>query len=252
MAARVMTRVRRQTCFRHGWLYWVLVVCGVAFTGLSIAHYALRPNGPAVKVIMIRVPANREVSAERIRAAVASVVHGGLLAVNLGAVRTAVQQLPWIAAASVRRVWPDALAVEVHLRRPVARWGRNGLIDGTGHVFTPARVTAFATLPVLDGPPGEASTVLADYARVQHAVHPLGLSVTNLRENVRGELQVTFASGLVLALGHKDPFGRLARFIHIAVPVFGPGLDRVATVDMRYPNGFAVGWKGVGGHDSKK
>jgi cell division protein FtsQ len=252
MAARAMTLVRRRAHFRHGWLHWVLVVCGAALSGLLVVHYAARPNGPAVKAVMIQVPANREVSAEQIRSAVASVVHGGLLTVNLGAVRTAVQQLPWIAAVSVHRVWPDTLAVAVHLRRPIARWGGDGLIDSTGHVFTPASVTAFATLPALDGPSGEASAVLVDYARVQRAVRPLGLTVTDLHENVRGGLRVTFASGLVLVLGHKNSFGRLARFIHIAVPVFGPRLDRVATVDMRYPNGFAVGWKGVGDHGSKK
>lgn len=250
MVAEAMTFVRRVQ-HRH-WLRWMLAAGGVALAWVLIAHYAARPSGPVVNTVVIHLPANREVSAAQIRAAVASAVHGGVLAVDLGAVRAAVQQLPWVAGASVRRVWPNALEVDVRLRRPIARWGEHGLVDSTGQVFTPASLTAFAALPMLEGIPGEASEVFADFDRVQSQVRPLGLKVTGLSENLRGELKVTFASGLELALGHKEPFGRLARFIHIAVPALGSSLAQVATVDMRYSNGFAVGWKGVGDHGSKK
>lgn len=250
MAAEAMTFVRRVQ--PRGWLRWVLAACGVMVAWTLIAPYAARSNGPAVNAVVINLPANHEVNAAQVRAAVASAVHGGVLAVNLAAVRDAVQRLPWVAAASVRRLWPDALAVDVRLRQPVARWGANGLVDSTGQVFTPASVTAFAALPVLKGPADDAGEVFADFSRVQSQVRSLGLKVTGLSENARGGLNVTFASGLVLALGHKKPFGRLARFIHIAVPALGPRLGQAATVDMRYPNGFAVGWKGEGDHGSKK
>ena len=65
-------------------------------------------------------------------------------------------------------------------------------------------------------------------------------------------MSVTFKSWLHLVLGRKDPLGRLQRFIHIAVPALGPKLARAATVDMRYPNGFAVGWQGEGDHGRKE
>ncbi|MGA7964618.1 MAG: FtsQ-type POTRA domain-containing protein [Gammaproteobacteria bacterium] len=250
MVAEAMTFVRRVQP-RH-WLRWMLAAGGVALAWALIAHYTTRSSGPVVNAVVIRLPANREVSAAQIRSAVASAVHGGVLTVDLGAVRAAVQQLPWVAGASVRRMWPNALEVDVRLRRPIARWGEHGLVDRSGQVFTPANVTAFAALPMLKGMPDEASDVFADFGRVQSQVRPLGLKVTGLSENVSGELRVTFASGLALVLGHEKPFGRLARFIHIAVPALGPNLERVATVDMRYPNGFAVGWKGVGDHGSKK
>jgi len=253
MAAGSMTFARR--FHQHGssgWLRWVLAAGAVAVAWSLVAHYATAPDGPAVTAVVIHVPSNRELSAQRVRTAVASAVHGGVLAVNLATVRDAVQRLPWVGGASVSRVWPDALSVRVRLRQPVARWGGHSLVDSDGQVFTPSDTTAFMALPELDGPAAEAGTLLADYARVQQAVRPLGLAVSGLSENARGELNVTFGSGLELALGHKDPFGRLARFIHIAVPAFGSDFDRVATVDMRYPNGFAVGWKGEGDHGSKK
>lgn len=249
-AAMALTRKAR---LPRGWLRWVLVVAACTAAWALLAERPVRPSGPPVDALVIHVPAGQDrVTAAQVRAAVAGVAHGGVFDVDLAAVREAVQKLPWVAAAEVRRVWPDALGVTVRLRRPVARWGTTGLVDTAGVVFAPSHLSAFAALPTLDGPAERAPEVLADFAQVEEAVRPLGLAATGLVENARGELSVTFASGLNLVLGREDPFGRLQRFVHIAVPALGPKLDRAATVDMRYPNGFAVGWKGEGDHGRKE
>lgn len=252
MAAASMTLSPRARLPR-GWLRWALTLAAVITAWVWLANYASRPDGPEVSALVIQVPPGQNrVSAGQIRTAVASVARGGEFTVNITAVRNAVQALAWVRSAQVTRVWPDALGVSVRLRKPVARWGHSALVDTRGVVFAPSHLSAFAALPALDGPADQASEVLADFARVRAAVHPLGLVPTGLTDNARGELSVTFASGLTLVLGRKQPFGRLQRFIQVAVPALGPKLDRAATVDMRYPNGFAVGWKGEGDHGRKE
>ena len=251
MVTEVM-RLARRTYGHRGWLRWVLTAGTLVLAWALVSHFVPAPEGPAVRVVIVQAPPSRVLNTAQVRAAAANAVHGGMFGVDLAAVRRAVQRLPWVAGASVRRVWPDALAVQVTLRHPVARWGTAGLLDARGHVFTPASISAFAALPALSGPVKQASEVFADFIRADRQVQPLGLEISALHENARGGLRITFASGLVLVLGHRDPLARLARFVHIAVPALGPRLDRVATVDMRYPNGFAVGWKGAGEHGSKK
>jgi len=248
-AAIAMTRKKR---LPRGWLRWVLLALACLAVGILVANYARRPSGPAVSALVIHVPANTVLTAEQVRSAVAGVVHGGVFDVDLAAVRDAVQKLPWVASARISRIWPDALGVAVQLRRPVARWGKNSLVDASGVVFTPSKLSAFAALPMLDGPTAQSQGVLDDYARVQKEVRRIGLQAVGLDDNARGEMSVTFKSGLHLVLGRKQPFERLERFIHITVPTLGPKLARAATVDMRYPNGFAVGWKGEGDHGRKE
>ncbi len=248
-AAVALSRKKR---LPRGWLRWVLLVLACLAAGFLLANFARRPAGPAVSALVIHVPANPVLTAEQVRSAVAGVVHGGVFDVDLAAVRTAVQKLPWVASARVSRIWPDALGVSVRLRRPVARWGKDALVDANGVVFTPSSVSAFSALPMLDGPAEQSRDVLADYARVQAEVRTAGLQASGLDDNARGEMSVTFKSGLHLVLGRKQPFERLERFIQIAVPALGPKLARAATVDMRYPNGFAVGWKGEGDHGRKE
>jgi cell division protein FtsQ len=247
--AMALTRKKR---LPRGWLRWILLALVCVAGGILLANYARRPSGPTVNALVVHMPVNQVLTAEQIRAAVAGAAHGGVFDVNLATVRDAVQRLPWVASAQVSRVWPDALGVSVQLRRPVARWGHDALVDANGVVFAPANLSAFSDLPMLDGPTDQAADVMEDFAHVQAEVRPLGLQAIGLDDNARGEMSVAFKSGLHLALGRKAPFERLERFIHIAVPALGPKLAQAATVDMRYPNGFAVGWKGEGDHGRKE
>ena len=248
-AAIAMSRKKR---LPRGWLRWVLLALACLAGGILLANYARRPSGPAVNALVVHMPANQVLTAEQVRAAVAGVAHGGVFDVDLATVRDAVQKLPWVASAQVSRIWPDALGVSVQLRRPVARWGKDALVDANGVVFAPTSLSAFSALPMLDGPADQAADVLNDFSHVQAEAQQTGLLATGLDDNARGEMSVTFKSGLHLVLGRKQPFARLERFIHIAVPALGPKLARAATVDMRYPNGFAVGWKGEGDHGRKE
>ena len=250
--ATVAMALSRKKRLPKGWLRWTLLALACLAGGILLANYARRPSGPAVSALVVHVPANRVLTAEQVRSAVAGVVHGGVFDVDLKTVRDAVQKLPWVAAARVSRIWPDALGVSIRLRRPVARWGDHALVDADGVVFAPSNLGAFSTLPVLDGPADQSQDVLDDYAHVQAEVRQVGLQAVGLDDNARGEMSVTFKSGLHLVLGRKQPFERLERFIHITVPALGPKLARAATVDMRYPNGFAVGWKGEGDHGRKE
>lgn len=246
MGAEAMTLAQKRP-LRWRWRYLFALAAAVA-AALVLRYAVPVPGGPAVKQILVTVPANPLLSPRRVRAAAAAASHGGLLAVDLGAVRAAVETLPWVAHAEVRRVWPNALAIAVTLERPVARWGPRALIDAHGHVFVPGDATRFSALPALTGPHGSGRLLLAAFARAQTLVRAAGLRIRAYQENARGDVRLVFAGGLQVALGREDPLGRLARFVNIAVPALGARLADAATVDMRYPNGFAVGWKGDGDH----
>ncbi|MGH8272019.1 MAG: cell division protein FtsQ/DivIB, partial [Gammaproteobacteria bacterium] len=203
---------------------------------------------PAINGLAITVPPDSEVTEQAVRAAAAPAVRGGLLAVNLAAVRERVEALPWVRHAEVRRLWPHALAITVQAERPVARWGNDSLMDDSGRIFTPAAVSKYQDLPALSGPSADATELLQSYAQATTLLAPLGLRVTAFAENARGEVRIVLANGLQVELGRDAPHAMLARFVTVAAPALGTALARAATVDMRYPNGFAVGWKGEERH----
>ena len=77
-----------------------------------------------------------------------------ILAVDLEAARRRIQTLPWVRHATVRRVLPDTVVVEIIERRPLAIWQHEkkfALIDEEGKVILRNDVGAFSYLMIVVG-----------------------------------------------------------------------------------------------------
>jgi cell division protein FtsQ len=77
-------------------------------------------------------------------------IGGAMLGVNAGRAAAAVDQLPWVATAHVRRQWPATVVITVTERKPVALVGPpNALVqvDAGGRVLAP--VDGLVSLPVV-------------------------------------------------------------------------------------------------------
>ena len=71
----------------------------------------------------------RHVSPSLLRAAVKREVRGNFFSIDLDAVRTTIETVPWVRRASVRRVWPDGLEVAIEEHRTLALWGDGRLVN---------------------------------------------------------------------------------------------------------------------------
>lgn len=91
--------------------------------------------------------------AEEVLAYAALVPGTPLLSVATAEVAERVQQHPFVASATVRRVPPDAVVVDVVMRSPVAALsaGELYLVDAEGHVMKSARAGDGLDLPVITG-----------------------------------------------------------------------------------------------------
>ena len=70
------------------------------------------------------------------------------------AARRRVETLPWVLKASVKRVFPDRLYIEVSERSPRAIWNdghQTTLLDATGRVLGTADAKKYSTLPTIFG-----------------------------------------------------------------------------------------------------
>ncbi|CAK0760524.1 Cell division protein FtsQ [Gammaproteobacteria bacterium] len=168
---------------------------------------------------------------------------GGFLRVDILEVRKAAMALPWVDDAHVRRLWPDTLRVTVVEQVPVARWGAGGLVNGRGEVFTPDPATYPEGLPNLNGAQGSSADMLGHLRRLDQVFASLKLSVTALQIDERRAWTITLSNGIQLLLGKNDLDNRLARFLRVYPSALASQAERIGRVDLRYSNGFAVGWK---------
>lgn len=231
-----------------------IVVLGTA-TGLVLAAalgillWFARPllAGPALTTLTVSGRL-QHVDPNAVRAAVLSHLGHGFFDTRVDDVGAAVATLPWVAQASVRREWPHTLHVDIVEEAPVARWNGDGLMDAQGRVFARSQDKVYASLPSLAGQEGGEQDVLAQYNTLAGLLAPRGISIAELDVDARGAATVHLDNGIEVRLGREDAAGRLARFGALALPALGAKLPAVAYVDMRYTNGFAVGWKLPGEH----
>jgi cell division protein FtsQ len=175
----------------------------------------------------------------------------GLVSVNLAAISRGLRQLPWIDSAAVERSWPRGLKIEIVEQTAVARWNDAGLLNAKGELFISESRFTPPELPQLEGPPGSEAEVTERYLGTQARLTEIGMRLATLELDARGAWNLTLDSGVIVRLGRQQTDARFDRFMSAAAKLVGQRATDIAYVDMRYGNGFAVGWKGGAGHGTE-
>jgi len=174
-------------------------------------------------------------------------IRGGFVTANLDQLQRSIETLPWVDHARVQRRWPDGLVVQVAEQLAVARWGATGLLNARGELFLKEARHVPPELPRLDGPDGAEHQVADVFFRVQPRLLEAGLRVSALRLDARGAWEIDLANGVTVRLGRRQFEERIERFFKVGAPVVAGRSNDIAFLDMRYSNGFAVGWRTQGG-----
>lgn len=186
----------------------------------------------------------QRVSPMEVEQAVRDRIHdAGLVSVDLATLQRAIEQLPWVDTASVARVWPRGLEVTVVEQVAAARWGVNGLLNARGELFLSESRFVPPELPRLSGPVGTESLVTQRYMAIQGRLVEGGARLVSLRLDARGAWELDLDNGVRVRLGRRQVDERFERFVAAALRLVVQRSAEMAYVDMRYTNGFAVGWR---------
>jgi cell division protein FtsQ len=170
----------------------------------------------------------------------------GMVAVDLEAVSRAVKRDPWVDRASVARRWPRTLQVYVVEQVPVARWGEAGLLNARGEVFVRDSSHLPAELPEFAGPHGSETQMTERFLLAQKRLTGAGLRLSRLRLDERGVWEIELDNGVQLRFGREGFEERFDRFIAAAAGIVSARAAEIRYVDLRYANGFAIGWRTAG------
>ena len=221
----------------------VLGIAGLAWAALTVMQRL--PLFPLREVVLAEKP--QRVSTEQIAHVARTTVAGNFFTVDLETARTAIEKLPWVRSAAVRRLWPDGLSLTVEEHEAVAQWrhlnGDHALVNKQGEVFVADLPEDAPALPRLSGPEGTAAEILARHAEFNRALASIGRSATTVGLSPRRAWRLRLDDGIAIELGRDEErhplTERLARFVaHYDSVKLRLGTVRI--VDMRYPNGFAL------------
>lgn len=225
----------------------------LACVGAGVWWLAQRPAF-ALRLIRVECVGRaelRHVNELTLRAGVLGRVKGSFFTANLETARQALESVPWVRRASVRREWPNQLIVALEEHEALATWGEDGrLLSVKGDVFTAnlAEAEDDHALPELSGPDGSEREVLARFAELRDWFAPLKLVPQALALSGRYAWTVKLDNGMSVVLGREQNRStlreRVARLAGI-YPQLVRRLDDIDTIDMRYPNGLALSASGL-------
>lgn len=195
-----------------------------------------------IESIEVNGPFQR-VTALQIEEAVSDELNAGFLGADLGRIQKRIQALPWIDQAAVARRWPSRISITVTEQVPAAIWGEGGLLNVRGELFVETARHVPAELPRLSGPKDRSPEVAKRYLGVRDRLIPIGLDLRRVRLDARGAWDMTLANGIEVRLGRRDVDKRTALFVGIVADVITGRAKDIDYVDMRYSNGFSIGWK---------
>jgi cell division protein FtsQ len=164
---RVAMRVSRLKPRYFGATACVFIILGSAAYGtvkgdhLSVAIDALRDmrdataNAAGFHIANLTIIGRRQMSEAEVLAAAGVTERSSLLFLDVEAARQKLESTPWIAQATVRKLYPGHLEITVQERDAYALWQKAGklfIIAADGAVLAPVDERAIPPLPLVVGP----------------------------------------------------------------------------------------------------
>lgn len=223
-------------------ILWSAVVVAIGGSSYGAWRYIEASGYEQFRTLEITGSMQR-VSAQAVRDALAPQIEAGFVNFDIAEAREALLTMPWVRDAAVRRDWPGVLHVDVVEQVPVATWFGTSLMNDDGEVFIDGAAGFSGVLPDLGGPAGAQRAMIERMSEVSSRLDAIDLEVKRLLRTERRAERIWLSNGIELRIGKQAYDVRMRRFIHSAWPEIRELSTRIAYVDMRYTNGFAVGWK---------
>lgn len=244
------------------WVVGLAILLVVGLGGLFVVDRLFNPDKFQIEEIAVRGEFKR-VAASEVEAVIRSYLIGNYFSVSLERLENQVEELPWVFSASLRRVWPSTVQVEVVEIQPLARWGEDHWVNFTGDLVT--RLDGFddSGLPTILGPVSQQDVVWKNFnlwfdhfsahglrlreLKLEHGhLWTLGVSLGALAASDNGGDQAQVAAlrnhVVDIVVENQDAELKIERLIdvlkHKSIWSFGS----IGSIDLRYPNGFAIGW----------
>ncbi len=217
-----------------------LLVCSLlVLLGLNSRTLVIDINQQRIEIVAIEGNLSM-VTEDDIKMAVFDFINQSMVAIDLLAIKNALEQNAWINTVSLRRKWPDTLIINVTEEVAIARWGESQLLNQEAALFSPPSILDQINLAKLSGPDGAAKRVMQQYQIFNQLLFSKNLRITSLNLNSRGAWFMQLSNEIEIAVGSIQPVKRVRRFAVVFETLFAGQIESIESFDLRYEDGIAV------------
>jgi cell division protein FtsQ len=182
------------------------------------------------------------VSQSMLSAALQKNLSQSFFSVDIQNIRQQVKSVPWVHDVVVRRVWPDAIVLDIKEQIPVAVWNNQSLINRDASQFDVSDLVKFSTLPALNSVAGFEAQVVEKYFALQAMMTSSELLIREITLDDSLFWSVTLANGIEIKLSDSTTDTTVMQFVNAFQKNQILNRSTISTVDLRYHNGFSVSW----------
>ena len=220
----------------------VLFILLIGFAIWQLQQWMTMPDTLPIKQVRIEGEL-KNLSHEEVSGALSKLVQTGYFALDSRAIVNKVTDLGWVYEARIRRIWPDTIELSIREQTPVAVWNKEKLLNEKGELFDATLNEALMQLPALSGIDSDSRAVLAEQQRINKSLSRSALTVKQLNLAEHGSWSMQLSNGIKVKAGRLTSKGMIAKSLNVLASLEGNLVERVKTLDLRYPNGVSVVWK---------
>ena len=156
-----------------------------------------------------------------------------------------IEEVPWVKSADIRRVYPGEIKIYIEEHIPIAIWNNESYMNNIGDIFFIHDIKK--NLPIISSNQSgnkimfEYFSLLLKYISDEN----FDIKIKKIEENDIRSLSAYLSSGIIVKFGSKDIRGKILTFIKVYKTLNTSDLEKIRYIDMRYSNGFSIGWKSV-------
>ena len=177
-------------------------------------------------------------------------LNGTALTTDLGPIYKSVLSHPWIKEATVRRIWPNKILINLVEHNIIGVWSDGRFVTQAGKLLQFDKLQSESInkekncfLLKLDGPNETVTAVLDRASMISKKASKVGLQTTGVQLTSQYDWRVFFSNGMKMELGGENletPLEkRLDNFFNSIAWVRKKIKKDLISVDLRYAQGFA-------------
>ena len=162
--------------------------------------------------------------------------------IDLNYLKNKLEKIEWVRKINVRRSYPNEIIIDIEEHTPILIWNNKMYINTYGEKFNVSKIDK--NIPILISEESRINEVFTYFKLFNEKLssRKLDFKITKIMENEIRSLTISLSSGINIQLGSKDVNIKIPLFFEIYNSLNTRDLNKIRYIDMRYSNGFSVGW----------
>ena len=163
---------------------------------------------------------------------------------DINILKRELEKIEWVNTVGVRRVFPGEVKLSIEEHLPLVIWNNKYYMNSDGEIFFVKNISK--KLPRLNSKNDRSETLFKYYSFFSNNLltNKISDKIIEINENDIRSLSILLSSGISVRLGSKNINDKMNIFFKSYKKILKTSdLNKIRYIDMRYSNGFSIGWK---------